>query len=141
MSFGPHLIIDAYSDLLPVKLNDVGFWNIFLGELVDRAGMTVIYGPVVQDTSCSNVAWDPPDVTGLSGFVVLAESHAGVEVLPLPGPRSRASFHTFVEKGFVFLDIFSCKMFDTDDLLGWIMDTLKLHDTNPTLLMRGLNWR
>ncbi len=139
MSFGPHLIIDAHSVLSPAELNDMTFWDNFLRKLVAHAGMTVLHGPVVMDTSCSNAQWNPSSVTGLSGFVVLAESHGGVEVLP--GPRSRAAFHTFAEHGYIFLDIFSCKMFDADELLKWITEKLRLRDTNPTLLMRGLNWR
>jgi S-adenosylmethionine decarboxylase len=41
-----------------------------------------------------------PEDKGITGFVVIAESHL--------------SIHTFVEKGYAFVDLFSCKPFDTD---------------------------
>jgi S-adenosylmethionine decarboxylase len=44
-------------------------------------------GPVLED-------W------GISGLVFIAESHIGI--------------HTFVEKNYVNIDVFSCKGFDTD---------------------------
>ena len=59
-----------------------------------------------MDSSCSNPNWDPPGATGLSGFVVIAESHI--------------SSHTFVEAGYVFLDVFSCKPFDTGAVVGFV---------------------
>ncbi len=111
--FGPHLFIDSPTYLTPNQLRSVSLWERFLIRLVERAEMRVLHGPVVVDSSCSNAAWDPPNVTGLSGFVVLAESHA--------------SFHTFAESQFVFLDVFSCKTFP-DGFTDWIRDELWLLD-------------
>jgi S-adenosylmethionine decarboxylase len=54
----------------------------------------------VYESVCENPAWNPPRASGLSGFIVLAESHL--------------SFHSFVESEFVFLDVFSCKPFDPE---------------------------
>ena len=109
--FGPHLHVDARTRLTPDHLRSIPFWETFLRDLVATAEMRVLHGPVVVDSACSNPAWDPPDVTGLSGFVVLAESHA--------------SFHTFAEARFVFLDVFSCKPWPAS-FADWIVERLAL---------------
>ena len=89
-----HLIIDGYSSNREI-LGDEGFLGKWLEDYPARIGMTRISppylirytGPVLEDS-------------GISGFVFIAESHIGV--------------HTFVEKDYVNIDVFSCKDFDTD---------------------------
>ena len=89
-----HLIIDGYSSNQEI-LRDEAFLRKWLEDYPARIGMTRIsppyviryVGPVLQD-------W------GISGLVFIAESHIGI--------------HTFVEKNYVNIDVFSCKDFDTD---------------------------
>ena len=86
-----HLIIDGYgSDAEILQSED------FVYRLLDRypaeIGMTKISSPVV-------VMYTGDD-WGISGFVMIAESHI--------------SIHTFVERCFVNIDVFSCKDFDAD---------------------------
>lgn len=126
VKFGPHLLLDMRVGLSDELLNDREWWSNFLSELVAKAGMTVINGPVVEYTGCTNERWSPATVTGLSGYVVLAESHA--------------SFHTFVEHKYVFLDIFSCKNFETVDLIDWVTERLKVTDMDEVLEERGKNF-
>jgi S-adenosylmethionine decarboxylase len=89
-----HLIIDGYSSDQKV-LRDEDFLRKWLETYPARIGMTRIslpyvlkyMGPVLED-------W------GISGFVFIAESHIGV--------------HTFVERNYINIDIFSCKDFNTE---------------------------
>ena len=89
-----HLIIDGYSNDKRI-IRDEDFLRNWLEAYPAQIGMTRIsppyvlryVGPVLDD-------W------GISGFVFIAESHIGV--------------HTFVERNYVNIDIFSCKDFDTE---------------------------
>jgi S-adenosylmethionine decarboxylase len=92
-----HLVIDGYSSDQKI-LQDEEFLRKWLEDYPARIGMTRIspsyvlkyVGPVLED-------W------GISGFVFIAESHIGV--------------HTFVERNYVNIDIFSCKDFDSEKVI------------------------
>ena len=59
---------------------------------------------------------------GISGFVVIAESHISV--------------HTFVERDYVNIDIFSCRDFDSEKAVGDLKDKFKLIKFRTYLLDR-----
>lgn len=88
--FGPHLMISGFADN---RIDDLVHVHQFLERLVDEIGMTKITQPYVFPYSGLL-----PEDRGITGVVIIAESHISV--------------HTFAEKGYVFLDIFSCKNFD-----------------------------
>jgi S-adenosylmethionine decarboxylase len=92
--FGPHLMLDGYG-CAKAKLEDLNLIYRILDDLPARIGMTKIMPPYVFKYSGVK-----PEDWGLSGFVLIAESHV--------------SIHTFPEKNFVSVDIFSCKSFDAD---------------------------
>jgi len=88
-----HLLMDGYCDNKEL-LQDEDFLRSLLREYPARIGMTRITDPfVIRYDDCVPEEW------GISGFVFLAESHIAI--------------HTFVERGFVNIDVFSCKDFDT----------------------------
>ena len=62
-------------------------------------------------------------VAGLSGFVFIMESHI--------------SIHTYAERGFLTMDIYSCKEFDTELALTVIQETFLHSRQEVTLLERG----
>ena len=55
-----------------------------------------------------------PEDWGVTGFVVLAESHISV--------------HTFPARQFVWIDVFSCNDFDADAVLDDLKGRFALHD-------------
>lgn len=120
-SFGPHMMLDFFTD--SNKLNDKEYWESLLERMVDLIGMTPLSGPFVYPSVCTNPDWDPPTASGVSGFIVLAESHI--------------SFHTFVESQFVFMDVFSCKPFDTSVVTEWLGKELGAHNFDVQLAKRG----
>lgn len=89
-----HLIVDGYSSNRAL-LEDEEFLRRFLGSYPSRIGMTRISEPSIIRYE----EGDPQD-WGISGFVFLAESHVSV--------------HTFAQRGYVNIDVFSCKDFDPD---------------------------
>ena len=93
-------------------------------ELLDRypgeISMTKIAAPYVVRY------YDKPEDWGVTGFVIIAESHI--------------SIHTFPERGYVWLDVFSCKDFDTDGATGIIVEAFNLKKITVNKLPRGLEF-
>jgi S-adenosylmethionine decarboxylase len=86
--------MDAYG-VDDKKLADEQLVESFLDRCPDDMGMTKIMPPQVYTYR----GREPKD-WGVSGFVLIAESHISV--------------HTFPERGYLNVDVFSCKDFDTD---------------------------
>jgi S-adenosylmethionine decarboxylase len=111
-----HLIIDGYSSDQKI-LRDEDFLRKWLENYPAEIGMTRIsppyvlryVGPVLED-------W------GISGFVFIAESHIGI--------------HTFVERNYVNIDIFSCKDFDNQKAIKDFQEDFQLIKFRTCLIDR-----
>lgn len=114
-----HLLIDGYSSDQTI-LRDEDFLRSWLESYPGRIGMTRIsppyvvkyVGPVLSD-------W------GISGFVFIAESHIGI--------------HTFVERNYVNIDVFSCKDFDVAKAVEDFRDGFRLEKLRTCVMDR--DWR
>ncbi len=115
-----HLAIDGYG-ADPTTLSDEDLVLRFLDEYPDVIGMTKVAPPQVY-TYHGKVAGD----WGVSGFVIIAESHISV--------------HTFPERGYVNIDIFSCKDFEVSNSLGDVKETFALADVKVWTMERGLDY-
>ena len=113
-----HLIIDGNGGD-PEKLGDVDLVFRFIDEYPPSIGMTKIIPPQVY-TYHGRV----PEDWGVSGFVLIAESHISV--------------HTFPARGYVNIDIFSCKDFDPIPSLEDVKAAFSLPDVKVWTLDRGL---
>ena len=117
VGFGPHLMLDGYG-CDKAKLQDLNLVYRILDELPARIGMTKIMPPYVFKYSGLR-----PEDWGLSGFVLIAESHI--------------SIHTFPEKNFVSVDIFSCKPFDAEFAAAYLTRSFAMEKVECTVLDRG----
>lgn len=117
IGFGPHLMLDGYG-CDKAKLQDLNLIYRILDELPTRIGMTKIMPPYVFKYSGLK-----PEDWGLSGFVLIAESHI--------------SIHTFPEKNFVSVDIFSCKHFDSEFASEYLKKTFGMVKVESKVLDRG----
>jgi S-adenosylmethionine decarboxylase len=117
VGFGPHLMLDGYG-CDKAKLQDLNLVYRILDELPARIGMTKIMPPYVFKYSGLR-----PEDWGLSGFVLIAESHI--------------SIHTFPEKNFVSVDIFSCKPFDAEFAAAYLKRSFAMEKVECTVLDRG----
>ena len=115
-----HLVIDGY-EADPSSLTDVDLVHDFLDWFPDRIGMPRIAPPQVY-THQSHKAQD----WGVSGFVLIAESHITV--------------HTFPDRRYLNVDIFSCREFDADESLGIVKKWFGLDRTESRVLDRGLEY-
>ena len=115
-----HLIIDGYGGD-PRTLADLELVRALLDRVPLEIGMVKIAPPHV----CRYEGSKPSD-WGISGFVLIAESHLSV--------------HTFPERGLLWADIFSCKSFDADRLVEAVREDFSLREARVTLLGRGLDY-
>lgn len=115
-----HLIIDGFRGNKD-KLQDRELVYGVLDEYPASIQMTKIMPPYVF-----RYVGVKPEDWGISGFVLIAESHI--------------SIHTFPEKGYVNVDIFSCKTFDPDQAKQYIQEKLGLEVVEVRVIERGLEY-
>ena len=122
MQFGVHLMIDGYmAD--PEALADAGALEKLLGDLPGEMGMYPICKPTVVSVG-PNCTKDPG---GLSGFIMIAESHI--------------SFHTFPGRRFVTIDLYTCQNdLDTDFVSKRLMDAFSIEDADIYVQQRGIRY-
>ncbi|OGL43647.1 MAG: S-adenosylmethionine decarboxylase proenzyme [Candidatus Schekmanbacteria bacterium RBG_16_38_11] len=115
--FGPHLTLDGYG-CNREKLEDLDLIYSILDEFPSYIGMTKIMPPYVfRYTGLKPEDW------GVSGFVLIAESHI--------------SIHTFPCKNYLSLDIFSCKNFDAEKAVSYIREIFEIKKYQMNLFDRG----
>jgi S-adenosylmethionine decarboxylase len=115
--FGPHLVLEAYG-CSKSALSDLNLISQALDAYPEQLDMTKIMPPYVFRYSGA-----VPDDWGVSGVVLIAESHI--------------SIHTFPDKEFVTLDIFSCREFDVEKAIEYFCSIFNPESYDKQLLMRG----
>ena len=115
-----HLTIDGFRGN-PEKLASEELVRGLLDRYPASIGMTKIAPPHVQ-----RYVGDKPEDWGVSGFVLIAESHITV--------------HTFPEHGLVWCDIFSCKGFDAEPALRTLKEAFDLNVVRQGTVRRGLEY-
>ena len=115
-----HVTIDGFGGDRD-KLADEDLVRALLDRYPAEIGMTKIAPPYV----CRYQAGKPED-SGVSGFVLIAESHISV--------------HTFPERGYLWVDIFSCKGFEAERAIRSVKADFGLADVRTFVLPRGLEY-
>jgi len=122
MHFGEHLTIDGYGGDKD-KLNDESLVMRCLRELPGKLDMGILMEPQIVHAPSN----DKKDPGGWTGFVVIAESHI--------------SIHTFPLRGFVSIDVYSCKNgMDTDLILKYFKEKFDLKDIEQNFIKRGARY-
>jgi len=113
-----HVIIDGHGGD-PDQLSDENVVRVILDEVPGMMGMSKITQPMVlRYTGSKSEDW------GVSGFVMIAESHI--------------SMHTFPERGLIWADVFSCKDFDATPILEEIKKRFSLREMDVQSIPRNL---
>ena len=111
-----HLIIDGYGSDSQI-MQDKQFIHDLLDSYPAKIGMTKIAGPIVFRYICSK-----PEDWGISGIVFIAESHI--------------SLHTFVERCYINIDVFSCVDFDAAQVVRDLVEKFQLTTFTSRLVNR-----
>jgi S-adenosylmethionine decarboxylase len=120
-TYGLHLTLRVAAIEDRVALGDPIRVDEFLRTVVDRVGMTVLAGPMVATEH------GPVERAGVSGVVILHESHAAV--------------HTYPALGEAFVDLFSCRRFGPEVVLAVLGQCFGAHHVREqSLRTRGRHW-
>ena len=116
-----HLAVDGYGGD-PSKLQDVKLISSFLDEHPSAIGMTKIVPPLVYTTG------ERRPRTGVSpALFLIAESHV--------------SIHTFPDRGYLSIDVFSCKEFDPSPSVDEVKAAFSLQEVRVWTIDRGPGFR
>lgn len=114
-----HLVVDGFGCDYN-QLADPEHVRRFLDAYPDAISMTKIVPPAVHTYhSPKQEDW------GISGFVIIAESHISV--------------HTFPERRHINIDVFSCLDFDTSRALEELRLSFTMGEVRSWTLNRGLD--
>jgi len=138
--FGPHLIIDGYG-ADPQCLEDENLMYAILDELPELIGMNKIDKPNVYK-------FDQKEIAGISIFGFCVGKSGIINKLfssffekKLVGSvlivESHISIHTYSKKDCVFIDVFSCKDFDTKKAIDFFEKAYKIKKMDVQVLKRG----
>lgn len=122
ISFGVHFMVDAYNAPKD-RLQDKNILTNMLSEVPKKMGMYTISEPLVVEVGENN----KKDPGGVSGFVMIAESHI--------------SFHTFPARGFVTIDVYTCQEeIDTEKLTELFQEAFQFTDAETHYITRGTRY-
>ena len=119
--FGLHVTIDA-SGCNREKLTSQELVYDILNELPSKICMTKMTLPYV----CKWLDKFSQGTPGFSGFIMIAESHI--------------SIHTFHDQNYVFVDVFSCRNFDANKAVKYILDSFEAKRAEKHLIKRGIDF-
>jgi S-adenosylmethionine decarboxylase len=115
--FGPHITLDL-KGCPKETLSNYNLHFDYLKNLPELIHMTPITQPYVFPYSGL-----VPEDKGITGIVIIAESHISV--------------HSFEEKGYCFIDIFSCKDMDVERAIEITLDMFKPESYEINMVKRG----
>jgi len=113
---GNHLMVDGFAS---GNLSSVKFIESFLKELTKEVKMNAISKPLIID----HIAKEETE-SGITGTIILAESSITI--------------HTYPNKNWFCLDIYSCKEFEVKNVLKYLNKKLKIDNCKTKLLKRGI---
>ena len=120
--FGVHLMFDGYNANQALLADKEHLTNL-LTDLPTKMGMNAITDPVVVEVGPLN----RKDPGGISGFVLIAESHI--------------SYHTFPKRGFVTADVYTCQNdLDTEAFALLLCEVFGTADYDINIVKRGVRY-
>jgi S-adenosylmethionine decarboxylase len=116
-AFGPHITLDLKGCPKDILSNYQLHFD-YLKNIPELIQMTPITQPYVFPYEGL-----VPEDKGITGIVIIAESHISV--------------HSFEEKGYCFIDIFSCKPFDYERAIELTKEIFQPQDFEVNVVERG----
>ncbi len=114
---GNHLLIDIYD--CKRNLDSVKEIEEFISVAIKKIKMTAITSPRIIKYNSKD-----KEESGITGFVILAESHI--------------SIHTYPLKNFASIDIYSCNEFEFEVLIKYIQEFFGTDKIKYKLIKRPL---
>ncbi len=111
MTIGYHYILDIYG-CEQTEISFVPAVERLLHEIIGKVDLVKV-----------NAAFKQFEPKGVTGFILLEESHI--------------SIHTWPEHSFAAIDIFSCKSIEVSSLESFLLDVLKAEKVCLSSIRRG----
>ena len=102
--------------------DDLSLCYRFLEDITVKLGMTKQSPPFIFKSDADLY----PDKAGISGWIPLIES--GIQI------------HTLAPKNFISIDVYSCKLFEVEDLLDFAKSYFFYKEAETNFINRGLNY-
>ncbi len=115
--YGSHLTIDGYG-CDKDSLNDISLIENILIELPKKIKMKIISDPLVKNYEAKE-----NEESGVTGIILLAESHI--------------SIHTYPKKRYVAIDIFSCNEFNVEEAIDYLKNKFSIKKIEKNIIPRG----
>ena len=115
-----HLMLDLYGCRLEA-LADKGLVRRVFEELSRILKLKMVTEPAITYYSGESGS---PSGEGVSGFVIVAESHL--------------SIHTDLRTGFASIDVYSCKEFDSEVVERYLIEVFGAERVERRFFLRGL---
>ncbi|HDD56645.1 MAG TPA: S-adenosylmethionine decarboxylase proenzyme [Nitrososphaeria archaeon] len=115
-----HLMLDLYG-CKPEALGDKSLVRRIFEDLSKIIDLRMITEPVIIYYSGES---DSPSGEGVSGFVIVAESHL--------------SIHTDLRTNFASIDVYSCKEFDAEVVERYLIKVFGAERVERKFFLRGL---
>jgi len=120
--FGVHLTLDGYGGS-PERLGDPAAVRAWLDDLPATLGMSKLAEPLLVEVGPRS----DKDAGGITGFVLIAESHI--------------SIHTFPLRRFASADVYTCQTrLDERWLLKYFQDMFELESIEHNMIIRGTQY-
>ena len=114
---GNHLMLDGF-ECQSNELDSVDYVRDALVRIANITGLSMISEPLVVYHKSKK-----PEESGVTGVVIIAESHV--------------SIHTYPEKKYVAVDVFSCREFDVDKVRNFVVKSFGARRVEASLADRG----
>jgi S-adenosylmethionine decarboxylase len=118
MEYGYHLVVDALTNM-PNVLGNGQHIDQILKTVIRKIGMKLIDGPFITHYE----AHDDQE-SGITAVAILAESHIAI--------------HTWPNKNYLAVDIFSCRPFDIEQTIGFLRQELNMVTVARQFISRGI---
>jgi deoxyhypusine synthase len=115
---GNHLVIEGF-ECNPEKLDKPELVKTVINEIANMLGMKRISETVVVKHAARR-----KEESGITGFVIIAESHISV--------------HTYPLKGYVAVDVFSCREFDLDRVADYVKKRFDIRNIEKRTFNQGI---
>ena len=113
-----HLVLDLYGCDFELLSGIYRIHNLLI-LIPNQLEMNRLCDPIVVQHLA-----DTDDEWGVTGFVVIAESHV--------------SIHTYPNRGMALVDIFSCKAFNVERTIQYVRDYFVAQNARVALLQRDI---
>lgn len=150
-SAGRHLIIDGIlSNRSKDIVSSVEMMSKYLEEVTKITGMTLVVPPIAMKfpfagetqrliENLEKEGTTSPLIEEFKSHIKNRDTNQGGVSAITIWLESHASLHSWPEDNYISIDLYSCKIFEYDEIISYTKDFMKLKDANILVVDRMMN--